>query len=148
MSETQPEPEAVDVDEETMAELAAALDGNEDALVEFLSRLDTINDVLDVVDLGTQAMDDEMVVMLADTANAAGTLADTATEPETVRGIESLLHAVGDSAGDLDEPPQRVGMVGMLKAMRDPEVQTGLGFMIALAKNLGADLNRRSEMRR
>lgn len=127
--------------------LLEALDGHEGDVAELLKRLDEINDLLDILSLGSAAVDDEMVVMLAETANNIGTLADTATEPETVRGLESVLHAVGDAAGELDDPPDRIGMVGLLRAMRDPEVQAGLGFVIAVAKGLGADLERRSEMR-
>lgn len=127
--------------------LLEALDGNEADVTELLERLDEINDLLDILALGSAAIDDEMVVLLAETANNIGTLADTATEPETVRGLESVLHAVGDAAGDLDEPPERVGMLGLLKAMRDPEVQAGLGFIVAIAKGIGRDLDRRVEMR-
>ena len=132
---------------ENVEALAEAVEGNEEELAAFVDNLDEINNLLDMVALGTAAMDDEMVVMLAETANSAGTLADTATEPETVRGIESLLHAVGDAAGDLDEPPEQVGVWGLMKAMRDPEVKAGMGFLIALARALGSDLNRRVEMR-
>ena len=127
--------------------LLDAVEGNEADLAEFVERLDEINDLLDILALGSAAVDDEMVVLLAETANNIGTLADTATEPETVRGLESVLHAVGDAAGDLDEPPDRVGMLGLVRAMRDPEVQAGLGFIIAIARGIGHDLNRRVEMR-
>ena len=129
-------------------ELLEAIEGNEEALAEFVEHLDEVNDLLDILALGSAAVDDEMVVMLAETANNVGTLADTATEPETVRGLESVLHAVGDAAGDLDEPPERLGPVGLLRALRDPEVQTGLGFLVAIAKGIGRDMERRSEMRR
>ena len=139
MSE-QPQLEGVDA-------LADAVDGNEEALAEFVDHLDEVNDLLDILALGSAAVDDEMVVMLAETANNVGTLADTATEPETVRGLESVLHAVGDAAGDLDEPPERVGPIGLLRALRDPEVQAGLGFLVAVSKGIGRDLERRSEMR-
>jgi len=139
MSE-QPQLEATD-------SLAEAIDGNEEALAEFVEHLDEVNDLLDILALGSAAVDDEMVVMLAETANNVGTLADTATEPETVRGLESVLHAVGDAAGDLDEPPERLGPIGLLRALRDPEVQAGLGFLVAVSKGIGRDLERRSEMR-
>lgn len=124
-----------------------AIDGNEEEFAELVEKLDEINDLLDILALGSAAVDDEMVVMLAQTANNVGTLADTATEPETVRGLESVLQAVGDAAGDLDEPPERVGMLGLLKAIRDPDVQTGLGFLVAISRGIGHDLNRRAEMR-
>lgn len=128
--------------------LAEAIEGNEEALATFLENLDQVNELMDVVALGSAAMDDEMVIMLAETANSAGTLADTATEPETVRGLESMLHAIGDATGDMEEPPERLGMIGLLKAMRDPDVQMGLGYLVAVARGLGSDLNRRAEMRK
>lgn len=127
--------------------LLDAVDGNEEDLAELVDRLDEINDLLDVLALGSAAADDEMVVTLAETANNIGTLADTATEPETVRGLESVLHAVGDAAGDLEEPPEPVGMLGLMKALRDPDVQTGLGFLIAISRGIGHDLERRAELR-
>ncbi len=34
------------------------------------------------------------------------------------------------------------GLMGLMSALRDPDVQKGLGFLIALAKNLGGCLNR------
>lgn len=128
--------------------LLEAIDGNEAELAEFVDHVAELNDLLDLLALGSTAVDDEMVVLLAETANNIGTLADTATEPETVRGLESVLHAIGDAAIDLDQPPERVGMVGLLRALRDPEVQMGLGFVVAIARGIGHDLNRRSEMRR
>ena len=35
---------------------------------------------------------------------------------------------------------KRVGLTGLMGALRDPDVQTGLGFLIGIAKNLGACL--------
>ncbi len=55
---------------------------------------------------------------------------------------------MGDAAGDLDEPPDRIGMLGLLRALRDPDVQIGLGFVIAIARGIGQDLDRRVEMRK
>jgi uncharacterized protein YjgD (DUF1641 family) len=134
-------------DAEQLAELAASVDGNEAELAELLDRLDEVNDLLDVLALGTGAMDDEMVQTLAATGGNLGALADAAAEPATVRGVESLLHAVGDATGDLEEPPERMGIVGLLRALRDPEVQAGLGFLVTVSKHLGRDLTRRSELR-
>jgi uncharacterized protein YjgD (DUF1641 family) len=141
-------PAEASTDVAQLAELADAVDGNEDDLAELLDRVDEVNDLLDVLALGTRAMDDEMVQTLAATGGNLGALADAAAEPATVRGVESLLHAVGDATGDLEEPPEAVGIVGLLRAMRDPEVQAGLGYLVAVSKHLGRDLTRRSELRR
>lgn len=37
---------------------------------------------------------------------------------------------------------KKVGLFGLMGALRDPDVQKGLGFIIALAKNLGGCLNK------
>ena len=126
---------------------ADAIEGNEAALAALLDRADEVADLLDVLALATGALDDDMVVKLARTGGNLGAVADAAAEPETVRGVESVLHAVGDATGDLEEPPEPVGVVGLLRALRDPEVQAGLGFLVAVSKHLGRDLERRSALR-
>lgn len=131
---------------ETVAPLAEAIEGNEDEIAAFAERLDEVNDLLDLLGLAGGAADDEMVTALAGTASGAGTLADAATEPETVRGLESMLHAVGEATSDAT-PPEHVGVIGLLKALRDPEVQAGLGFLIAVSRNLGHDLDRQASYR-
>ncbi|WP_435365379.1 DUF1641 domain-containing protein [Haloarchaeobius sp. DYHT-AS-18] len=191
-------------------ELAEAIEQNPEAVAEFVSRLDAVNELLDVLELGTSAMDDEMVMRLAKTGStlaesadavatpetvrlaeavgrdgddlaaavetiselqrngtlddlaaladllalmngavdddmvmrlartgsSLGELADTAAEPDTVRGLERMLHAVGDANAKESEP---VGVIGLAKATRDPEVKEGLGYLLALAKALGRE---------
>lgn len=125
---------------ELPSDLAAALEANEDELVHLLDELDTVGQLVDLLAFASEALDDEMVVLLARTADQLGELADTASEPETVRGLQSALVAVGEAA---DEPPREVGPIGMLRALRDPEVQRGLGFFIAISRALGGELARR-----
>ena len=47
--------------------------------------------------------------------------------------VDSLTYAL---AGAEDAKP--VGLFGLLSALRDPEVQRGLGFLIAVLKKLGS----------
>ncbi len=122
------------------ADLAAALEANEAELVHLLEELDTVGQAVDLLSFAAEALDDEMVVLLARTADQLGELADTAGEPETVQGLQSMLVAVGEATG---EPPRRVGTLGLLRSLRDPEVQVGLGYVLAISKALGHELNRR-----
>jgi uncharacterized protein YjgD (DUF1641 family) len=124
--------------------LAETVGANGDELAEAmetvvaLQRSGTLDDlaaVADVLALASGAVDDEMVETLAARGTALGELADTAAEPETVQGLETMLEAVGDANA---EPPEAVGVVGALRATRDPEVRTGLGFLLAVAKALGS----------
>ncbi|ODR81498.1 hypothetical protein BG842_04110 [Haladaptatus sp. W1] len=100
--------------------------------------LDELAALADLLPLASGALDDEMISTLVDAGSSLGEVADTASDPDTVRGMETVLQAVGD-ASDAESPPERVGVVGLLRATRDPEVQAGLGFVLAIAKALGRE---------
>ncbi|WP_423743752.1 DUF1641 domain-containing protein (plasmid) [Haladaptatus sp. SPP-AMP-3] len=103
--------------------------------------LDELAALADLLPLASGALDDEMISTLVDAGSSLGEVADTASDPDTVRGMETVLQAVGD-ASDAESPPERVGVVGLLRATRDPEVQAGLGFVLAIAKALGRETRR------
>jgi uncharacterized protein YjgD (DUF1641 family) len=120
----------------SVGENAEDLEGALETLVR-LERAGTLEELAELADaatLLTAALDDEMVVRLARTGSSLGEVADTAAEPDTVRGIQRLLDAVGEAGG---EPPEAVGAVGLVRALRDPEVKRGMGFLVALARGLG-----------
>ncbi|MHB9286876.1 DUF1641 domain-containing protein [Halobacteriales archaeon Cl-PHB] len=127
------------------ADVASVIDDNPEALAESLETLvrlqesGTMDDLAafaDTVALMSAAMDDEMVQTLAATGSRLGEVADTAADDDVAAGLETALSAVGDAQ---NADPERVGPIGLLKAMRDPEVQAGLGFILALARALGQD---------
>jgi uncharacterized protein YjgD (DUF1641 family) len=122
-------------------DLAAALAEDPEAVAAFVRRLDDVNELLDVLALATEAADDEMVSSVAGTAGSLGELADEAAEPETIRGARTLLRALGD-AGDPETTYREVGALGLLRALRDPEVKRGLAFLVALARGIGRELER------
>lgn len=102
-----------------------------------LQRTGTLDDLLELAELASlasAAMDDEMVMSLASTGTRLGEVADTAADDDVARGLEDVLAALGEASS---EEPEEVGMLGLLKAMRDPDVQAGLGVVIALARALG-----------
>lgn len=117
---------------ENGAELQAALDTLVD--LQRSGTLDELAELGDVVSLGTSAMTDEMVRSLAGTGSSLGELADTASRDGTRGGLIALLNSV-DAAERAETAP--VGMVGLMKAIRDPEIQHGLGYLLAIAKALG-----------
>lgn len=127
------------------ARLGEAAGENADDLadaVEALARLQrsgTLEDLLamaDLLALGTSAMDDDMVTDLAATGTRLGEVADTAADDEVARTLETLLEAVGEAGSDPVEP---VGAVGLVRALRDPEVKAGMGFLVALARAIGRE---------
>ncbi|WP_256295716.1 DUF1641 domain-containing protein [Haloarchaeobius salinus] len=134
--------DAMATDETVQLAEAVGRDGDDlaDAMatVAELQRNGTLDDLAalsDLLALANGALDDEMVMRLASTSSGLGELADTAAEPETVRGLERILEAVGDASA---EEPEPVGALGLVKATRDPEVKEGLGHLVAIARALGS----------
>ncbi len=98
--------------------------------------LDELAELAEVGSLATAALDDEMVTSLAGTGAALGEVAQTASDDDTRDGIETLLEGVGEAER---EPPEQVGAVGLLRGLRDPDVQYGLGYLLALAGAVGRE---------
>jgi uncharacterized protein YjgD (DUF1641 family) len=118
--------------------LTTAIEENPEEVVRLLRRLGQVNDLLDTLDLATAALDDEMVRTLARTSASLGEVADAAADPDTVQGIETTLEAIGEASA---AEPGRVGTIGLLRALRDPDVQRGMGFLLAIARATGEGLD-------
>ncbi len=58
-------------------------------------------------------------------------------EEEVVGKLGTLAHALVEST---QSPPPRVGMLSALGALRDPQVQATMGFMVRLASRFGGAL--------
>jgi uncharacterized protein YjgD (DUF1641 family) len=98
--------------------------------------LDEMAELAGVVSLATAALDDEMVTSLAGTGAALGEVAQTTSKDDTRDGLETLLEGVGEAER---ESPKQVGAVGLLRALRDPDVQYGFGYLLALAGAVGRE---------
>ncbi|GGK71786.1 DUF1641 domain-containing protein [Haloarcula sebkhae] len=98
--------------------------------------LDELAELADVGSLATAALDDEMVTSLAGTGAALGEVAQTAADDDTRDGIETLLAGLGEAERN---PPEPVGPIGLLRGLRDPDVQHGLGYLLALAGAVGRE---------
>ncbi len=100
--------------------------------------LEELMELAEVASLGTAALDDEMVRSLAETGSGLGELAQDAADDDTREGLETMLRGVGAAERD---PPERVGLVGLLRRSRDPDVQHGLGYLLAVAGAIGQSRN-------
>jgi uncharacterized protein YjgD (DUF1641 family) len=80
-------------------ELATAIEDNPEAVATFVERLDAVNELLEVLELGTDALDDDMAVSLAGTAATLGESADGLATSETV----ALAESVGENGESLGE---------------------------------------------
>ncbi len=76
----------------------------------------------------------ENVVRILDTARRL-------TRPEILDLAERASAALV-----AEEPPSPVGPVGLLRAMRDPDVQKGTGVLLELLRSLGRDAHSGNEM--
>lgn len=101
--------------------------------------LEELADVADAATLLTAALDDEMVMRLARTGSSLGEVAETASEPETARGVQTLLRAVGEANDGVHEP---AGAMGLVRSLRDPDVRRGMGFLLAVAREIGRGVDR------
>jgi uncharacterized protein YjgD (DUF1641 family) len=80
------------------SELEAAIEENPEAVAEFVRRLDAVNELLDVLALGEDAMTDEMA---RDVAGTAGTLAESADGLATEETV-GLAETVGKNGEQLE----------------------------------------------
>jgi uncharacterized protein YjgD (DUF1641 family) len=100
MSEDSPTEEATA--EETPldgTELEEAIAENPDAVAEFVRRLDAVNELLGVLELGESALTDEMVREMADTTATLAESADGLATDETVE----LAESVGQNGAELQD---------------------------------------------
>ena len=128
--------------EETVA-LAETVGQNGDDLADALESLlalqragtlDELVELASVASLATAAMDDEMVTSLASTGSALGELAQTAATDDARDGLETVLAGVAEAER---ESPGRLGALGLVRATRDPDVQRGLGYLLAVSRAIG-----------
>lgn len=122
------QPSADDLTEE----LTAAIEENPEAFTTFVRNLDTVNELVEVAELGTAAMDDEMVTSLAGTGASLGELADTAASDDTRGALQTVLGALGDanSSGPVD-------LYDIWDGIRSGEVLTGIQYVLAIVRSLG-----------
>lgn len=79
--------------------------------------------------------------LLTDAARTGMNLQDNIANEDLVALLDT---AMGSAARVYeDSPPKRVGTWGLLKALRDRDVQTGIGFTVELMRELGRELRRK-----
>ena len=78
------------------------------------------------------------------------TIADKLTDPQTIESMEHILDpdamqtvgALGSAiARCKNQPHKPVGLIGMARAFRDPDVQKAAGFLMEIVKSMGKELN-------
>ena len=126
--------EGTDVD----GDLEAAIAENPEAVAAFVRRLDAVNELLDVVALGENAFDDEMVREVAGTTATLAESADGLATAETV-GLAETVGANGaelqealetllalQRGGTLDDLVELAGVASLASAALDDEMVRSL----------------------
>ena len=116
-----------------------------DAMVELQQdgTLDDLTEAATAISLVAEALDDEMVVEVAGLANELGLVAGSATQPNTIRTLATMMDAMDEA--NAFEDPEKVGMMGAMGKLRDDDVKRGLGFLLEFLGALGRQIERRSE---
>jgi uncharacterized protein YjgD (DUF1641 family) len=96
--------------------------------------LEELLELAEVVSLLTAALDDEMVTTVARTGASLGELGDVAADETTRNGLMALLEAVGEAER---ADTEAVGLLGLARTAREPEVRAGLAYLLAVARALG-----------
>jgi len=124
--------------DELTEELTAAIEQNPEAFATFVRNLDTVNELVEVAELGTAAMDDEMIGSLAGTGASLGELADTAASDDTREALQAVLSALGDAnaSGPVDRH-------ALWDGIRSGDFLTGIRYALAIVHSLGRAVQNR-----
>jgi len=110
-----------------------------DVLTE-LQKSGNLDSLLRMIKIGekiSSSLSDEEIDNLGDNLVTLLRLSDKVSKPEVVKFAEGLLDTV--SSVDVKEP-KKVGMLGLMSALKDSEVQKSLGITMDLAKKLPKNL--------
>lgn len=118
-------------------ELTAAIEENPEAFATFVRNLKTVNELIEVAELGTAAMDDEMIASLAGTGASLGELADAAADDETRESIHDLLRALADA--NANGPVDRHDVWG---GIRSGDFGRGVRYALSILRSLGRVVGR------
>ena len=101
----------------------------------------TAPDMSDRVDKLMGLMDQApgLVAMFVDVLDEEiGKATEGILDPQALRVVAQAGHALAETQA---APPQKVGLWGMMRAMRDPEMKRTLGFAITFAKKFGQKMS-------
>lgn len=130
--------DTLEEESEALAEAAeTVIELQQDGTLEDLTQAAT------AISLLADALDDEMVMSLMAMANDLGSIADSASQPNTVRTLQAMMDAMDEA--DAFDDPESVGPLAMVSKLRDDDVKRGLGFMLEFLGALGRQIERRSD---
>jgi uncharacterized protein YjgD (DUF1641 family) len=98
--------------------------------------LDTMLDMAQVLQAAKVSVGDAMVHRLANMVRVLGEMVDVATTCGLPEKLPAVVEAVGTARADAEADQTNLGVLGLMKALRQPETQFALKFMLALSRRL------------
>lgn len=134
---------------ELIAVLVAGLDGLarkgdliSDTVAEVISQVRAASDASGMKPGETTRQLATVIPALADASPAIRRLSESAiVDPDSIT-VVGLAGQAMSNAYESARPGDGIGLGGMLRATRDPDVKRGLGFVIELAREFGRSLDR------
>ncbi len=126
--------------------LIVALSESSDALGDLVELVTTyhrsgaIRNALELITLLKVVKDALSTPSVAQLAESVNTLAVTGdqlvSEIGGVEGIQRLIESAKEACKEAEEDKSTVGMIGLLKALKEPGVQKGIKFLLHFAKKI------------
>lgn len=100
--------------------------------------LDTLLELAEVVHIARLSMSDTTVERLGDSVRTLAEVADTLMTSGLPAAAPGLVAAVDAAREEAARNPESIGIFSLLRVLKEPQLQFGLKFMLALVRRLPA----------
>lgn len=109
-------------------------------MLEKTGALKTLEDFASFIKVAEDTLSDEIVKKNAELITNLSLVSAKFMNDKSL----ALLDAMGDAICRCEKEPEPVGLVGLMRALSDPDVKLAMGFLVNLAKSLGKALRERA----
>jgi uncharacterized protein YjgD (DUF1641 family) len=100
--------------------------------------LDSVLDLAQVLQAAEASVGDAMVHRLGEMVRVLGEMGDLLITSGLPQRLPALMEAASAARAEAEADPSTIGLLGLMKALKQPEVQFALKFMLALARRMPA----------
>lgn len=126
-------------------EVARKIEENKDAILSAIDKLvwleksgnlDAIIGFASLIKIFQDSLSDAVIDKISELLTNLGLLSAKFTNDRSLM----LLNAIGDAICRCEKEPEPIGLLGIIKALRDPEVKKSIGTLLNIAKGLGKEI--------
>ncbi|MCS7130345.1 MAG: DUF1641 domain-containing protein [Archaeoglobaceae archaeon] len=126
-------------------EVARKIEENKDAILSAIDKLvwleksgnlDAIIGFASLIKIFQDSLSDAVIDKISEILTNLGLLSAKFTNDRSLM----LLNAIGDAICRCEKEPEPIGLLGIIKALRDPEVKKSIGTLLNIAKGLGKEI--------